>query len=108
MSETLVADEMIRRGYQVLTRNYQIKQGELDIIARRSREIVVVEVRSRRNDRGDEALESVQAGKQAKVRRTAQCYLALRPIDYEEVRFFLATVNWVDDRPHIEIIEDAF
>ncbi|NOZ00901.1 MAG: YraN family protein [Deltaproteobacteria bacterium] len=107
-SEGLVAREMTRRGYDIVHRNYRTRYGELDIVARRGSEMVVVEVRSRNNDLGYEALESVQHGKREKVRRTTEIYLSYRPIDYDEVRFFVATVNWVDGSPSIAIIEDAF
>lgn len=108
VSEELVARELVRRGYNLVARNFRTRRGELDIVARRASEMVVVEVRSRRNDRGGEALDSVQAGKRQKVRRTAEWFLSRRPVDYREVRFFMATVNWVGDQPTLEIIEDAF
>jgi len=107
-SEGLVACEMTRRGYRIVARNYRIRCGELDIVAHRGREVVIVEVRSRRNDRGYEALESIQAGKRTKVRRTTEIFLSCRLIDYEEVRFFVATVDWKDGSHCINIIEDAF
>jgi len=108
VSEELVTRELTRRGYTLLARNYRTRRGELDIVVRRASEVVVVEVRSRRNDTGSEALDSVQAPKRHKVRRTAERFLAGRPVDYREVRFFMATVNWVGGKPSIEIIEDAF
>lgn len=108
-SEDVVAREMIRRGYRVVERNHSEPWGEMDLLCRNEREIVVVEVRSRLGeDSGDDALESISAQKRRHVRRAAEIYLASRPVDYEEVRFFVAVVTWDDSTPTVRVIEDAF
>jgi len=108
VSESLVVDEMKRRGYEIVERNHRRKCGEIDFIARNNNEIVIVEVRSRRQDPGEEAVDSIRWKKKSAIRRTTERYLAKRPVDYDEVRFFVATVNWTGGGPAIEIIEDAF
>lgn len=109
-AEDFVAREMIRRGYTILERNYKIRRGEIDIIARKPEEYVFVEVRSRGkgvNDLEEEAAQSVRKKKKACIKMAAQYYLSDKPVDYQECRFFLACVGWYDDRIQITIIEDA-
>lgn len=108
-SEDVVAREMVRRGYRVLERNLREPWGEMDLVCRAEREIVIVEVRSRATLSGEEdALDSISERKRRTVRRAAEIYLAGRPEDYEEVRFFAAVVTWDDGLPRTRIIEDAF
>lgn len=107
-AEDAVAAEMARRGYVLLDRNARDRRGELDIVARRGREIVAIEVRSRRTGDGDAAADSVDVHKRGQVRRTMERWLAVRPEDYDEVRFFVAAVAWRGGLPRITIIEDAF
>ena len=108
LSEQAAAAEMALRGYGVTAMNVSIRGGEVDIVARNEEEIVFVEVRSRASGTADDAIESVTPAKRAKVRRTAECILAGMPVDYREVRFFVAAVTWDDGVPHVTIVEDAF
>ncbi len=108
ISESAVASEMVRRGYRILERNLCEPWGEMDLVCRNDREVVVVEVRSREGKtREDEALESIRPRKRL-VRRAAEIYLAALPVDFQEVRFFAAAVTWEDGKAHVRVIEDAF
>ena len=70
--EQLAADHLIRRGLQILERNYRTRWGELDIVACDERQIVFCEVKCRvANRAGRNPLESVHASKRAQVRRIA-------------------------------------
>lgn len=107
-AEQAVAKELERRGYFILDLNARDRRGELDIVVRRGREIVAVEVRSRRNSDCCAAADSVGRKKRRQVRQTMERWLAQKPEDYDEVRFFVAAVNWRDEVPEIRIYEDAF
>jgi putative endonuclease len=107
-AEQAVAEELERRGYFVVDRNARDRHAELDLVVRRGAEIVAVEVRSRRSGEPDAAADSVDARKRGKVRGAMERWLAVRPEDYEEVRFFVAAVAWRDGLPDITLIEDAF
>jgi len=107
-SEALVAKEMQRLGYTILGRNITIMKGELDIVCRNQREMVIVEVRSLEDGTIEDCIEGVTRRKVRLVRRTAELFLMDKPVDYEEVRFFLACVIWRGAEPQITIIEDAF
>lgn len=108
-SESEVAREMVHRGYRILERNHREPWGEMDLVCRNDREVVVVEVRSRDDPMGeDDALESIGAHKRRRVRRAAEIYLAGLPADFQEVRFFAAAVTWENGDPLVRVIEDAF
>jgi putative endonuclease len=46
-AEALAAAALVRRGWQILNRNWRIGHRELDIVARRGRTVAFVEVKAR-------------------------------------------------------------
>jgi putative endonuclease len=63
------------RGYAVLDRNWRCREGELDLVVRRGRELVFVEVKTRRTDRFGTPAEAVTRAKQRRLRVLARRYL---------------------------------
>ena len=57
------------QGYQILTTHYQIKLGEIDIIAQDGDVIVFVEVKTRRSSQYGTPAEAVNHRKQKKLLR---------------------------------------
>jgi putative endonuclease len=45
--EELAADHLLSKGYQILARNYRFEKAEVDILAKKSGFLVVVEVKTR-------------------------------------------------------------
>lgn len=84
--EQIAAEHLLRRGYEIVERNFRTRWGELDIIAAKDRTIVFCEVKTRVAGRGPrrldpearDPLESVHPRKQAKVRRMAAQWLVER------------------------------
>ena len=67
------------QGYQILGRNYCIRGGEIDLIARVDDYLVFVEVKMRKNTAYGQACEAVTLPKQRRLSRTAQHYLLRHP-----------------------------
>jgi putative endonuclease len=63
-------------GYAILHRNWRCREGELDLVARRGRELVFVEVKTRRTDRFGTPAEAVTPAKQRRLRALAGRYVA--------------------------------
>jgi putative endonuclease len=76
--ETATARWLAARGSRILARNYRCRAGELDIVALDGGQLRFVEVRARSNPRYASAAASVDARKQAKLRRAAAHFLACR------------------------------
>ena len=74
------------RGYEILKRNYtlywQKKIGEIDIICKAGRRIVIVEVRTRENEKFMDIAETINTRKQGYLRRMAQLFMQQHP-EYE-------------------------
>jgi putative endonuclease len=104
-AEAAALSLLLDNGYRIVERNFRCSAGELDLIARDPRDVLVfVEVRSRANaDHGD-AAEMVDLRKQRQVSRIAACYLAARAPAFDEARFDVVAIT--GDRA--ELIRDAW
>jgi putative endonuclease len=65
------------KGYRILAMRYKTHLGEIDIVAKRGRVLVFVEVKLR--NRMQAAAEAIHAQNQTRVRRAAELYLQKYP-----------------------------
>lgn len=103
-AEQRAVEELERRGYQVVERNFRCPVGEIDIVARDGATLVFVEVRSRADDERGDALESVTPAKQRQVARAARAYLAARQPQFDDCRFDVVGITG----ERIAVVIDAF
>jgi putative endonuclease len=82
------------RGYRLLATNVWIVGNELDVVARRGRQLVFCEVKSKAGADYGDPLEMVTPEKMRRVRRAAEAWLARHP-EYGacEVRFDVVAVR---------------
>ncbi len=79
LGEQLAAEHLIRRGFQIVERNYRTRWGELDIVAYDGRTLAFCEVKTRRlSAPGRDPLESVHTRKRSRVRKMAGSWLIER------------------------------
>ena len=78
--ERVAASHLESKGYEILERNWSVREGEIDLIAQRDDELVFVEVRSRRGSGGmGTPEESITGRKAAHVRAAAAAYVQEHP-----------------------------
>ncbi len=108
--EKIACKVMEKRGYSLVERNFTIRGGEIDLIMERGRELVFVEVKTRRNDHYGSPLESITPQKQRRMIRACEVFLCGKGRSDRDVRFFAVAVYLDDhDRPvKTEILEDIF
>ena len=70
-----------------------MRGGEIDIVAKRGRTLVICEVKARATNNFGTALEAMTDTKQRRVRRAGFAYLAAHGISGVEVRFDVAAVT---------------
>jgi putative endonuclease len=107
-AETLACQHLQQCGYAILERNYHCRYGEIDIIAQDGKEIVFVEVKSRRSDHYGAPEDAVGITKQKKVSAVALYYLMEKQLEGRPARFDVVTVMNAVAQPQIRIIRDAF
>ena len=91
-AETWACEYLQAQGFQVLSRNYRLRGGELDLIGRDGDYLVFVEVRYRSSEAFGGALHSISLAKQQRIIRTAQHYLMRYPVD-SPCRFDVLAIN---------------
>ena len=77
--ERVAASHLEAKGYQILERNWSTREGEVDIIASRGRDLVFIEVRSRRGNRMGTPEESITGRKAEHVRAAVNAYIQEHP-----------------------------
>lgn len=98
------------KGWEILDTNWRVRWGELDIVALRDHQLIVVEVRTTRGTRFGYGYESVDLRKRRQVRRLALLYLQEKELYHLPVRFdVISVLLGKDDRPKsIRHLEGAF
>jgi putative endonuclease len=97
------------KGYSILHKNIRFPDGELDLVTRTGRTLVIVEVKTRRNREHGEPSEAVTLQKQKRQISMANQYLLRCRLQGCPVRFDIISIVWsADTLPQIEHIENAF
>jgi putative endonuclease len=102
-----IAEEFLAsNGYVILARNYRIRSGEIDIIARENSSgyIIFTEVKFRANANFGFPREAVGGAKQNKIIKTAMHYITKNKLENRDFRFDVIEVLGED----VNHIENAF
>jgi putative endonuclease len=97
--EDLAAAALQRQGYKILERNFVTPLGEIDLVARQGKVLVVVEVKTRKSTRFGSPQEAVSVTKQGRLRRLADYYLKAKRLTGSPVRFDVVAVTLAGDEP---------
>jgi putative endonuclease len=85
-AESRAAAYLVAKGYRIAARRFRSPVGEVDIVARRGRVLIFVEVKARATL--DAAAESLQARQQRRIAAAAAAWLSLNPHDIDkDIRF---------------------
>lgn len=96
-----------QKGYLIRDRNWRKGHFELDIVAVKDNELIVVEVKTRSNTLFAEPEDAVDLSKIRRTVRAADAYIRLFQID-APVRFDIITIVGDNENFKIEHIEEAF
>jgi putative endonuclease len=106
--EQLVALHLEREGFAIVARNVRVGRLEIDLIARRGDLLVFCEVRARASRDFLDPIETIDAKKQARIRRAAEAWLRGQREQPFEVRFDAASVLINADERTYTYYEVAF
>jgi putative endonuclease len=102
--EDLAAAWYEARGYAIVARNWRSRAGEIDIIARRGRLVVIAEVKARSSEVFGAPVEAVMRDKQLRLRRLSAEWLREAAVRGVGLRYDVVSVL----RGSVEVLEDAF
>jgi putative endonuclease len=106
-AEDLSAEYLSSMGFHILHRNWRFFHKEIDIVAEKDGQLVIVEVKSRFGTGRVSADELLTRGKQRFIVDAAEAYINKFHIDME-TRFDLVVITFSGEGTSIEHIEDAF
>ena len=107
LGEERVRAYLEERGYRIISRNFRIKGGEIDIIAENGDYIAFVEVKTRKRGSMVSGFEAVNRRKQGLVIRAAAEYLRRNP-SVLQPRFDTAQVTLDGDTAKVDYLENAY
>lgn len=93
-AEWLAALLLMFKGFSILERRLKSPAGEIDLVAKRGRLLIFVEVKARAN--ADHAVEAVTPRNRRRVSAAAEMYLSRRPMLAECMRRYdiIAVAGW--------------
>ena len=108
--ERQAASFLAKNGFQILARRVANQFGEIDLVTLDGQTVVFVEVRTRKSTEAGHPAESVTAGKQQRLTRTALAFLKQNGLLEHRSRFDVIAVIWPDGQksPQIEHYKNAF
>lgn len=106
--EELACNYLKNNGYKILKRNYRIRGGEIDIVAKDGDYLVFVEVKTRYTHEYGMPEESITPWKIKALLKTALFYIQKINWGDKGYRLDLVTVDFTNDpeKPKIELIKD--
>lgn len=106
--EDLACEFLKKQGYKILQRNYLIRGGEIDIVAKDKDYLVFVEVKARWTHEYGLPVDSITHWKLKALLKTAKFYL--QKVNWGEgpFRLDLVSIDFTNsaNKPEIELIKD--
>ena len=106
LGEEIALKYIISKGGTIVEKNYRTKMGEIDLIARRTGELVFIEVKSRSNINYGYPCEAVNYKKKRKITNVAKYYILDNSLEDISVRFDVIEIYLTDKK--INHIVNAF
>lgn len=94
-----------QQGYRVLHRNWRCRAGEIDLVVADSRDIVVVEVKTRRGDAFGHPFEAIDARKRARLWRLTAAWMAAHPSELQGRRLRIDAIGLTGPDPATALLE---
>jgi putative endonuclease len=94
--ELWAARELVSDGLVLLERNWRCPLGEVDLVMREGRVLVLVEVKTRSSHSHGSGIEAVDATKVARLRALAEEWMSQRGVRPAEVRIDIVDLLVVD------------
>ena len=105
--EDQAAAYLVKNGYEILERNFTFERAELDIVARKTKLLIIVEVKTRTTNQYGSYEELVTPRQQRQIINATEGYINENDIDLE-TRFDVISII-IDQKPfEIEHIKEAF
>jgi putative endonuclease len=108
--EASAAEFLKAQGVTIIARGYRCRLGELDLIGKDERGLIVIEVRARRDHEHGSALESVVPAKRQRMVRATRHFLMRNPSwNARPIRFDIIAIDAIESAaPVMTWVKNAF
>lgn len=107
IGEDLVTKYLEQNGYKIIERNFECRQGEIDIIALDNNEIVFIEVKTRTNENYGKPKEAVDEIKKKHIYKSAEIYVYVNHLENKPIRIDVIEVYKKQEKFIIHHIKQA-
>lgn len=103
--EERAAQHLVTQGYAVLDRNWRCATGEIDIVAARGTDLVIVEVKTRRTEWFGHPFDAVDSRKRDRLWRLACAWVVAHPEAARRRRLRLDVIGITGEDPRTAVLE---
>ena len=107
IGEKIAQGYLLNKEYEILETNFYTKSGEIDIVAKKNKCIVFIEVKTRTNLKFGTPAMAVNSIKKKHIKSVAKAFLHLHRLNNYEVRFDVVEVFINEGKCKINHIEGA-
>ena len=105
--EQLAVDFLLKKGYDIIERNYRFDKAEVDIIAQKDDTLAIIEVKTRSTADFGNPQDFVKPKQIKNLVKAVDEYITVNDLDVE-VRFDIIAIVKENSKYHIEHLENAF
>ena len=105
--ETEAARFLQEKGYEIMARNFRYQHAEIDLVVRKGKMMVFVEVKTRTNLSFGNPEEFVSYAKAKLVMKAAEHYIFAHNWQFD-VRFDILAISIAGSEMRVKHVEDAF
>ena len=105
--EEQATDYLKNKGYEIIERNYECRQGEIDIIAKDKEEYVFIEVKTRQNLHYGMPAEAVTSVKEKHIWNASKYYIYSHKLENKFIRFDVIEVYKIKNQFYINHIKQV-
>jgi len=96
------------KGYKIISENFRVKQGEIDLIVTKKKNLVFVEVKTRKTEFFGPPQAAVNFKKQKKIKTIAKIFLMRNRYNNYIKRFDVISIIYGNDKVSIEHFKNTF
>lgn len=106
--ESVAVQFLEKNKYEILTRNFKCRQGEIDIIAKNKEYLIFVEVKTRSNIFYGIPSQAVNEKKKKNIYKATKYFLHVNKLEEHYIRFDVIEVYIVKDKFEINHIKQVW
>lgn len=107
VGEEISCNYLEKKGYKIIERNFNSRQGEIDIIAKDGEEYVFIEVKTRSSILYGTPREAVNDFKQKHIYNCTKYYLHIHRLDNAFVRFDVIEIYFVKNKCQLKHLKNV-